>query len=84
VYYYRYKVGTISYPTNYTQGYIFEPGEELEIQIFSADRLDETDVSGLDLSIINETDMVVNIVYYSEDFEDPRLALTSEGPVAIH
>jgi len=84
VYYYRYKIGTSSYPVNYTQGYVFEPGEELEVQIFSADRLDDSDVSGLNLTVINDTDMVVNIVYYSEDFDNPRLTVNSEGPVVIH
>jgi type IV pilus assembly protein PilO len=83
-YYYRYKVADQTYPSEYTQGYMFDPGEELEVQIFSSDRIDSEDVSGLNLNIINETDMVVNIVYYTEDFENPRLVYTSQGAVEVH
>lgn len=83
-YFYRYRVEDDSYPEIYTQSYMFDPGEELEIQILSAYRVDEDDISGLNMNIINETDMVVNIVYYSEDFDNPRFQYTSQGPVEVH
>jgi len=83
-YYYKYRIGDSTYPTDYALGYMFEPGEELEIRIFSSDRVDADDISGFNLNIINETDMVVNIVYYSEDFENPRFTYTSIGPVEVH
>lgn len=83
-YYYKYKLEFESYPIDYSQGYMFEPGEELEIQIFSAERVDSEDISGININIVNDTDMVVNLIYYSEDFGNPRFNYTSQGAVEVH
>lgn len=84
-YYYQYKVGETSYPKDYISGVAFDPGLVLEIAIFSSDRFDDDDVSGINATIFNKTDMPVNIVYRSEDKLNPRFNIVhTEGDVIIH
>ena len=84
-YYYRYKAGDESYPENYSKGEEFDPGKVLEINVSSKDRVSDDDLSGANATIINNTDMPVNIVYYHEDSKNPRLNISKmEGDVIIN
>jgi len=84
-YYYRFKIEGESNPKNYTTGNVFDPGKILEVQVFSVDRINEDDNSGMKLDIINNTDLPANIIYYSEDNVNPRLDFNKiEGDVIIH
>jgi type IV pilus assembly protein PilO len=85
VYYYKYKAGNDTYPNDYSTAVAFDPGSTLEILISSDDRIGDSDLSGANATIINNTDMPVNIVYYKEDFDNPRFTLGyTEGEVIVH
>lgn len=84
-YYYRYKAGSDTYPKVYSEGIEFNPGNTLELQVISSQRNSQDDNSGANATIINNTDMPFNVVYFNEDQENPRLNITKiVGEVVIH
>lgn len=85
VYFYHYKTDTDSYPDSYEKGVAFDPGVVIEVQVISSKRKGAEDESGANATIINKTDMPVNVVYYSEDNKNPRLNIVKiQGDVVIH
>lgn len=81
-YYYHYKTSSESYPASYSSGAVFTPGNAIEIQLISSDRTSADDLSGANATIINKTDIPVNIVKFSEDQATPRLKIVkTEGLV---
>lgn len=84
-YFYRYKAGNESYPGNYTNGVAFDPGTALELKVISSRRTSQDDNSGANATIINNSDMPLNVIYFSEDQAYPRLNITKVvGDVVIH
>ena len=59
-YYYGYKTKSGSYPTNYASLINFIPkSNDITIEILSSKRQGDTDLSGANIKIINETDLTV-------------------------
>lgn len=79
-YYYRYETSEGVYPSNEELGIEFTPvNETIEMQIMSESRVEATDQVGVQLKVINETDLVVNIDIKDDDTVAPRLSVNSEG-----
>ncbi len=74
-YYYRYKTPRESMPENYKDKIAFEPGENIKIKVYGEDRNSEKDKSGVNATIINDTDKPAIIVQYHDDKDDPRFKL---------
>ncbi len=73
-YYIKYKLGNQQYPVlNYGGGYNFAAGNSLDLLIMSSVRKSSSDKSGVDISVINETDMDLNIKVVNDDKADPRV-----------
>ena len=79
-YYYRYETSEGGYPSNEELGIEFTPvNETIEMQIMSESRVEATNQVGVQLKVINETDLVVNIDIKDDDTVAPRLSVNSEG-----
>lgn len=82
-YYYKYKTDYTSYPTNYT-GIAFAPEKAIQIEVISSARVDDKDISGVRLTVINQTDLAVNISVPIDDQDKPRFELVKqEGVVNV-
>lgn len=77
VYTYKYKTTSSSYPSAYGNGIVFTPGNFIDITVNSAPRVDDTDKSGVDISVINNTNLPVEIDVNNEDFNTPRFNVVS-------
>lgn len=81
-----YKIGDATYPaTDFNAGEEFVPGNGLELLIMSSSRVSDTDKSGINLTLINETDMKLNVKLCNEDEKNPRLSIASKtGSIEIY
>lgn len=71
-----YKIGNKTYPEdNYADGVEFVPGDTLDLYVVSSARLDKDDLSGVELTIINTSDLVLNYKVVNDDPENPRFKL---------
>ncbi len=62
----------------------FEVGNILEIEVNASDRVGDDDLAGMNLTIDNETDMVLYINHFTDDDDNPRLTFGSiTGEVII-
>lgn len=84
-YYYKYKTSVGSYPANYNvTGEVFIPvKDEIIFEIVSQSRVDDNDIAGINLKVINNTDKNVNIVVSGDDSARPRVTVESEGSSAV-
>lgn len=83
VYYYRYQIAGVSYPTNYVP-LAFKPEGILELRVLSNPRVSEEDNSGVNATIINATDKLLKIVVNNEDAERPRFnIIKEEGEIVL-
>lgn len=58
--------------------------DAISVSVLSRDRTDPADMVGLDLSVINETDLPLNLYVAGDDAADPRLRLSQiTGQVKI-
>ncbi len=82
----QYKVGNITYPAaNYASGQNFVPGTTLDLLVMSSARLSDNDKSGVSLSVVNDTDMMLNIKVSNDDINNPRFKIASKsGDVSIY
>lgn len=67
-----YSIGNAKYPADNT-GESFIPGDSLDVLILSSKRLSSDDKSGVEITVINETDMDVNIKVSDDDTSNPRV-----------
>lgn len=81
-----YKIGDATYPaTEYNAGADFVPGNGLELLVMSSARMSDADKSGVSLTLINETDMKLNVKICNEDDSNPRLSIASKtGSIEIY
>lgn len=81
-----YKVGNQSYPAvNPGNGLSFAAGNTLDILIMSSARKTTADKSGADISIINDTDMDLNVKIVDDDATAPRVNIVeSTGIVNVY
>lgn len=69
-----YTLGSLSYPAaNAGSGASFTAGETLDLLIMSSARKSSADKSGVDLTVVNETDMDLNIKIVDDDVASPRV-----------
>lgn len=83
-YVYKYKTSSEQFPGNYDQGVTFEPGAFIDLAVYSSARVDGDDNSGVDVTIINNTDLPVNIRVQSDDEGNPRFNIVNQtGEIQI-
>lgn len=80
-YYYKYKTSRDKYPMEYDKvGEEFVlTGDSINFKIYSERRIGETDLSGANVKIYNNTDKTVNIVVDTDDTNKPRVVITGQG-----
>ncbi len=71
-YSYKYKTSSEQFPGNYSLGQTFVPGNFIDIAVYSSARVDSDDKSGANVTIINNTDLPVNIRILVDDSNAPR------------
>ncbi|SHH46262.1 hypothetical protein [Tepidibacter thalassicus] len=79
-YYYKYKTQQESYPNNYESDMIeFNPhGTTVNLNIVSNKRNSEEDNSGVNLSLINKTNLKLNVKIDYEDDKKPRVNIVNK------
>lgn len=83
-YYFKYRTSTESYPNLYESSVQFIPGEIIDLHVYSAGRVDETDLAGANVTIINNTDLLLDIRIESDDVNNPRFNIVSQtGSISI-
>ncbi|HYF75405.1 MAG TPA: hypothetical protein VD757_02355, partial [Candidatus Nitrosocosmicus sp.] len=85
-YYCKYKTGKYSYPEDYNNGWEeFEPAPQgINLQIVSAPRTGAEDKTGVNLSIVNKTDMPLRVFIKDDDANASRIKLVKqEGTINI-
>lgn len=82
-YYYKYKTSMESYPLNYEEEWIeFVPKNDyISMQIISQSRSGADDQSGVELNIVNESDIIFYVNILNEDVINPRIEYTEGGSV---
>ena len=80
-----YKVGNVTYPvTGYDEGAEFVPGTKLSLLVNSGSRTSSNDVSGANVTVINETDMTLYIKVINEAEGDPRFKIVDkQGDIVV-
>lgn len=80
-YYYKYKLGNSTYPTNYTgNGLEFTPsGDDINFKIVSSIRNGDDDKGGVKIKIVNKTDKTVKVKVEDDDKSNSRVDIDSEG-----
>ena len=77
-YFVQYSVGDAKYPVvDYSKGDKFVPGENLSILVVGSARVDDNDLAGAKISIVNETDKPLAVKYVSDDSKKPRCEIVS-------
>ena len=85
-YYVQYSIGDVTYPAeNYDDGMAFTVGNYLSFLVVSSERYNASDVSGVSVTFINETDMTLDVKVINEDDDDPRFSIVETvGDVNIY
>lgn len=81
-----YKVGNVTYPTeNYSEGAEFVPGVKLSLLVNCSGRTSTNDVSGANMTIINDSDMTLHVKVINDDENDPRFKINDkQGDIVIY
>ncbi len=77
-YYYELKVAGKSYPTSHKSVRFTPLSKKMMFNIFSSARLDATDLSGVNLSIINKTTLPLQVIVTDDDTKNPRVKFMSK------
>jgi hypothetical protein len=77
-YRYKYKTSSAQYPKNYSTGEIFSPGNYIDLGVYSTPRSDADDLNGVNVTLINNTDLPLKVLVTSDDAEQPRFNLIYE------
>ena len=87
-YYYKYKTSKGSYPKDFNgKGVEFIPAlsTSINIDVFSENRTDSDDESGVKLKITNNTDMLVNVNISGDDSTNPRITVDGDsGSISVN
>jgi type IV pilus assembly protein PilO len=78
VFTYKYRTQGDAYPGDFGLGATFEPGEQIDIHVYSSEKVDENDNSGINLTINNNTDIPVDIKVDNDDRDNPRFNVESQ------
>lgn len=81
-----YAIGEKKYPEkNYEEGVIFNPGRSLDLLVFSSERENDQDLAGANVSIINNSDKMINVKVINDDKSSPRFRIEkTEGNVRFY
>ena len=81
-----YKLGSSAYPAeNFAEGAPLICGDSLDMLIISKPRVDKDDSTLANVTIINDTDMVLNLAVINDDEDKPRVNIEkTEGNVVIY
>lgn len=85
-YYYKYKTQAEAYPKDYDNDMIeFDPhGTTVNLNIISNKRNSAEDTSGINLSLINKTNLKLNVNVDYEDTKNPRVKVVNKlGSVKV-
>jgi type IV pilus assembly protein PilO len=85
-YFYKYKTNTKSYPENFNNAVKFIPNEgNISLDIFSQKRVSDSDLSGANIKITNETDKDVVVNILDDDKNRPRIEIIKEiGDILVN
>lgn len=85
-YYYKYKTQSESYPQDYEASMIeFTPnGRDAVLSIISSKRKDDQDTNGMNLLIVNESDLQLKVDVAYDDPTRPRVMIKREGKVVVN
>ena len=73
-----YKTPTESYPVNYGAGSLIDVGGFIDVKVFSSPRIDDIDINGVNLKLVNNTDFVLNLRVINDDGTLPRLNISEQ------
>lgn len=83
-YYVSYNIGEITYPTDFSAGQEFDPGDNLNLLIVSQNRKDDEDKAAVKVTFVNETDKTLNVKVANDDASSPRFKeVNHEGDVKL-
>ena len=85
-YYYKYRAGYESLPQDYENEMVeFKPfGKRIEFMINSRKRVNSNDNSGINLSLVNMSDLTLQVTVDKDDFQNPRVTIDREqGSIVI-
>lgn len=84
-YFYKYKTGLGSYPENFSNPIEFVPnGEKIILDIVSQKRGLDSDLSGVNIKITNDTDNEVSVNILDDDKNKPRVKVIKEkGSISV-
>lgn len=83
-YYYRYKTSIDQFPKNGGRQ-SFDPQEEIRFKIESMSRVNDEDVNGVDLTVVNNTDLLLDLQIDSDDINFPRVNIVEQtGNISIY
>lgn len=79
--YFKYKTSNSYYPKeNTSKGKEFTPkSSDIIVEILSEKRSETSDVSGVKLSVINNTSKKIEVIVKNDDTTNPRVFVTSKG-----
>ena len=80
-YYYRFETSEGQYPIGDNNKEFTPTSETINIQIMSESRQDITDKVGVEVTINNQTDLIVDVEIKEDDSTNPRVKIVSEGSV---
>lgn len=76
----QYQIGSTQYPTtDYSSGVAFEPGSSLDLLIMSSPRLTESDYSGANIRLVNDSDQALNVKVVNDDATKTRVKITEQS-----
>ena len=81
-----YSIGSQTYPAEgLNNGKAFIPGNSLDLLIMSSNKLSATDKSGAKITLVNDSDMNLNVKVCNDDNTDPRVTFAGKtGAVTIY
>lgn len=82
-YYFKYKTSEQKYPSDYKEVEFKPLGDSINIKVYSKLRNSDNDKSGINLKIINKTDLSINIYPEGDDENRPRLNIIKDGVVNV-
>ncbi len=79
--YFKYNTSNSYYPKEDTsKGKEFTPkSSDIKVEILSEKRIETSDISGVKLSVINNTSKKIEVVIKNDDTANPRVFVTSKG-----
>ncbi len=82
----QYQIGNVTYPaTAYDAGASFVPGNMLSLLVISSERNGTDDLSGANVTLVNNTDMTLRVKVVNEDENSPRFILDQKsGDIVIY